>query len=142
MVKHRNVFGKAQRMPEGNDIGRLPNAKALGVRGGPSGHQNRIGYDLKSLIGEMVLRIPYGVPVLAIQVLRQVDLLAHDSAIGLVLAVNSIGKISEFHLVWLLLIRVQSSWHTPISLTACRLQLPIPYQIKTRLSLPGTFGKW
>jgi hypothetical protein len=69
---------------------------------------------------------------LAVQVLRQRYLFLHQHAERQVLAVGYVGKISEFHFVWLLLIRVQSSWHTPISLTACRLQLgaTLPDQIQ------------
>src|SRR6185295_11036360 len=101
----------------------LAYANAFGVGSCPGGHQYRIGHHLKSLIGKVMLRVPDRIPAFVVKVLRQINLLAHDRAIGFVLAVNSVGKVSEFHLVWLLLIRVQSSWHTPISLTACRLQL-------------------
>jgi hypothetical protein len=78
---------------------------------------------------------------MAIEVLRQVNLLLHQRATWLVVAIGGVCKISEFHFVRLLLISFQSSWHTPISLTACRLQLPISYQVKVRLSPLGTFGK-
>ena len=67
--------------------------------------------------------VPNRIPGVLIKVLSQCDLLLHQGAIGLVLAIGNVGEISEFHLGGLHLIGFQKNWHTPISLTACRLQL-------------------
>ena len=85
-------------MPVGNDVCRLADTDILGPRGNVTAHHYRVGTDLETLVTEVMLGKPYGLPPVVIQVTSQfAGFLDYLDERFFQVPVVLIGKVAELH---------------------------------------------